>query len=317
MRVRVIAPCRLHFGLMHVPVTDSPKHRRFGGVGLMLEEPAVTVTATPHAEFATGGYHEERAMGLVVRLLQRFARDHHVLDPVRLTADGPPEHVGFGVGTALSLAVARAVAGPRPVEELAALTGRGERSGIGVHGFARGGFLVDAGKVGDERLSALHTRLEFPPDWHVVLIRPTAAHTWHGVAERAAFARPRDADAAAATAERLWTIAVDELIPAVRRAAFTAFADAIYRYNRLAGEPFATDQGGAYSGPGITHLVETLRGWGVAGAGQSSWGPTVFAFAEDGHRARQLADRCRAAFPLLADLTVSRANNTGAEVSTE
>jgi beta-RFAP synthase len=232
-------------------------------------------------------------------------------------ADGPREHVGLGLGTALSLAVARAFAGNRPVAELAALTGRGQRSGIGVHGFARGGFLVDAGKVGDAKLSTLHARLDFPASWRVVLLQPTVAANWHGEKERAAFARPRDPAAAQAGADRLWEIAVDELIPAVQLADFPAFADAAYRYNRLAGEPFAADQGGTYTGPRVAEIIETLRGWGVAGVGQSSWGPTVFAFAEDNDAANRLEERARNHFPKLAEVIVTRANNTGAVVSTD
>ena len=109
---------------------------------------------------------------------------------------------------------------------------------------------------------------------------------------------------------------MNELIPAVQRADFPAFAEAIHHYNRLAGEPFATDQAGAYTGPRVAEVIETLRGWGVAGVGQSSWGPTVFAFAEDDDAANRLADRARDQFPKLAEIIVTRANNTGAAVST-
>ena len=46
--IRVVAPSRLHFGLFHVPVAGDPwpdglPVRCFGGVGLMVEEPAVVV----------------------------------------------------------------------------------------------------------------------------------------------------------------------------------------------------------------------------------------------------------------------------------
>jgi beta-RFAP synthase len=215
------------------------------------------------------------------------------------------------VGTALSLAVARAVAGPRPVAELAALTGRGERSGIGLHGFDRGGFLLDAGKTADDELPVLHTRLEFPDDWRIVLLRPAVDETWAGERERSAFDRPRDPAAARAATVRLKAVAFDELVPAVASPDFAAFADAVYRYNRLAGEPFAADQGGPFAGPEVTELIETLRSWGVAGVGQSSWGPTVFAFATDEHEAHHLADRARRQFPNLADVTVTKANNRG------
>ena len=45
MSVRVVAPCRLHFGLFHVPVDglthypDGRPVRKFGGLGMMIENP--------------------------------------------------------------------------------------------------------------------------------------------------------------------------------------------------------------------------------------------------------------------------------------
>src|SRR5262245_65220993 len=60
----------------------------------------------------------------------------------------PEEHTGLGVGTQLGLAVAMAVAiecghSDWPAAELAVRIGRGERSAIGVHGFERGGLIVE------------------------------------------------------------------------------------------------------------------------------------------------------------------------------
>ena len=78
-----------------------------------------------------------------------------------------------------------------------------------------------------------------------------------------------------------------------------------------AGEPFAADQGGPYAGPAVTGLIDKLRAWDFAGVGQSSWGPTVFAFAPDHSTAGALAAKLRDRFPDLADVTVTAANNTG------
>jgi beta-RFAP synthase len=321
MTVRVVAPCRLHFGLLHVPVPglthwpDGTPVRRFGGVGLMIEPPAVTVSLAVGEPFSAEGSLSDRARAGLVLLHQKLGNRRMVCG--RHVADGPPEHVGLGVGTALSLAVARAAAGPLPVAELARLARRGRRSGIGVHGFDRGGILFDGGKGVDDFLPTLYRRLPFPGDWRVVLLRPKVGDGWHGDREQAAFDRPRDPARARATTDRLIAIAFDELAPAVADNDFPTFADAAHRYNRLAGEPFAADQGGPFAGPEITGLIETLRSWGVAGVGQSSWGPTVFAFAEDEGDAHRLADRARRHFPNLSDLTVTRANNRGAMISSD
>src|SRR5215212_2341866 len=70
----------------------------------------------------------------------------------------PPAHRGFGSGTQARLAVTAALAvlagqrldGPA-LTRLAAGSGRGGTSGIGLHAFARGGVLADAGhRVADK-----------------------------------------------------------------------------------------------------------------------------------------------------------------------
>ena len=67
------------------------------------------------------------------------------------------------------------------------------------------------------------------------------------------------------------------MLPAIERADCSAFGDALYEFGRLAGECFAAAQGGPFANAFNERLVEAIRGYGVAGVGQSSWGPTVFA----------------------------------------
>ena len=93
------------------------------------------------------------------------------LSPARLCVRSAPlEHLGLGVGTQLSLAVARAVLklagrdGVAPAE-LARLTGRGCRSGVGLHGFQHGGLIVDGGQKHDTGIPPLVARMPFPNDW--------------------------------------------------------------------------------------------------------------------------------------------------------
>src|SRR5207248_291616 len=58
------------------------------------------------------------------------------------------------------------------VVELAEIVGRGRRSALGIHGFAQGGFLVEAGKRSADGVAPLVARMAFPDAWRVLLVIP-------------------------------------------------------------------------------------------------------------------------------------------------
>lgn len=321
----VVAPCRLHFGLFHVPV-DGLTHwpagtpvRKFGGLGLMVRTPAVRVSGTMTGEFAPAvGTLRGRATEVARLVSDKITLPYSNGSYLHVRADGPPEHVGLGVGTALSLAVARTARSllhelGDTTEPDARLLGRGQRSGIGLYGFRHGGFIVDDGKVADE-LPRVRERIEFPVAWRIVLVRPPVAAAWHGPAERSAFHRRRPAADALATTARLLRTANEYVIPALKAADFDTFAASLTEFNRAAGEPFRADQGGPYAGPAVSEMIKELLSWNVRGVGQSSWGPTVFAMTPSEEEAERLAARVRARFPNVADVTFTAADNEGARV---
>jgi beta-RFAP synthase len=308
---RVVAPSRLHFGLLSVPVEGLP--RRFGGVGLMIDEPGVAVRVEPAPAWGASGPCAERALD--------YAQAAFPGEPLHVVVERcPPEHVGLGVGTQLGLAVARAVAAVRGRPDpgavaLARAVGRGERSGIGVHGFARGGLIVEGGKRDADAPSVLLAHYDFPETWRVLLARPAAsAAPWTGPRERQAFARARRADAMLALTERMCRLLVLGLLPALLERDCDALGDALHEYNRLAGRMFADDQGGDYASPDVSELIATIRGLGVRGAGQSSWGPTVFAICPDTDAASRLRAELGKCGQQL-DVTVTTASKNGAAIS--
>jgi beta-RFAP synthase len=213
----------------------------------------------------------------------------------------PEEHAGLGVGTQLALAVTKALAVASGTSgltsrELAIRVGRGERSAIGVHGFDRGGLIVEAGKRPGEEIAPLLAHEPLPSAWRVVLFRPPAP-AWHGERERAAFAL-----AAPGEPDALRTIAESSIVPAARSGDLDSFGEAVHEFNRRAGEPFARAQGGPYASPAVGELIAELRSLGIRAVGQSSWGPTVFAIVPDNDAALSLVLRYRGRLPV----TVSR-----------
>jgi beta-RFAP synthase len=295
--IRVVAPSRLHFGLFHVPQQEKQSNERaFGGVGLMIDAPAVVVTARPADSWRFEGRHASRAQAFAMQFIRTLGEGKQRGFQL-LVEQCPEEHTGLGVGTQLGLAVAKALAvamghGDWSSVELAQRVGRGERSAIGVHGFDRGGLLVEAGKCEGDPVAPLIAQVALPPTWRVVLFRPPAP-AWHGDRERAAFAEARSGEP-----EALRRLAESAILPAANAGDFDAFGEAVHEFNRRAGEPFAAVQGGAYASPAIEELIAELRALGIRGVGQSSWGPTVFAIVPDSDTALSLVLRYRSRLPV-------------------
>ncbi len=307
-------PSRLHFGLLSLAGDGElwPDRRgervlparRFGGVGLMVERPGVRVAAAPAAAWSADGPLADRALAFALRFAESVRRDRPGADaaPQQLIVlEAPPEHVGLGVGTQLGMAVARALAEAwglvLDAPDLARRVGRGRRSALGVHGFAHGGFLVEAGKRrGDEGLAPLAARAPFPPQWRLVLATPSAGRGLHGREERQAFTRL--ASGSLRHTEALCRLVLLGMLPALAEADLEAFGESLHDFNARVGEAFAEVQGGVYADPRTAECVEHLRGEGVRGVGQSSWGPTLFAVVGDEDRAADLRRRLAERFGL-------------------
>jgi beta-RFAP synthase len=319
--VGVRAHSRLHFGLLNPGGWVSS--RRFGGVGLMVERPGLRLGVEASASWSAEGPLAERALAFAHRCAQSLRQERGDIDlsPRRLAIEwAAPEHVGLGTGTQLGLAVARALAVSWGVEAdvptLARWVGRGLRSALGTHGFEQGGFLVEAGKHSADGLAPLVARLPFPDDWRVVLVLPrleARAAGWHGLREVQAFAQLADRPAPPERMDVLCRLVLLGLLPALAERDVEAFGEALYEFNVRVGEAFAPVQGGVYASADVAEVVAFVRGQGIRGVGQSSWGPTVFAVVADADQAEHLSARLRARFGLEdAAVPVTPACNHGA-----
>lgn len=318
MSVRVAAAARLHFGLIRPHPPEDALCRRFGGVGMMVADVGMTVRVESAADWSAEGPLADRALEFARRLATSLPGG---VPPHRITVEGsPPEHAGLGTGTQLALAVGRALSlsaglGSMSATELAVRLGRGARSAVGIHGFDRGGLIVEAGKRPGEPLGVLVGHAPLPTDWRLVLARPAlpsgGVAGLSGPAEQAVFAssqkRAGVCEERSSPEDSLCRLALTGLLPAAWTGDWPAFGAALGEYNARAGDWFAAEQGGRYAHPAIARLVAFCRERGVPGAGQSSWGPTVFAVVPDADRAAWLADRLRLEFgDGLTEVTISR-----------
>ncbi len=194
------------------------------------------------------------------------------------------------------------------------MTGRGRRSAVGCHGFQSGGLIFEYGSLPQDQLSPLLYWTEVPEEWRVILIAASRSPGLSGSDEAAAFGELPPVPIK--VTERLQQLAW-AMLPNIERGDVESFGEAIYEYGRFAGECFASVQGGPYASAEIAACVETLRGLGVRGAGQSSWGPTVFAFAANEARANEIVAQMRA-IPAWREhaMRITRPDNRGAQTAT-
>jgi beta-RFAP synthase len=327
------AASRLHFGLLHFPLEEPASRwtnfqgekvipaRRYGGVGLMVENPGLTLRARPSAAWQAEGPLAERAL----EYARQFARTEPEAGqfPLHLRIEcSAPEHGGLGTGTQLGLAVARALAlawgtGGGDVLDLAQRVGRGRRSALGIHGFAQGGFLVEGGQGQGTKPAPLVARVAFPEGWPLLLVLPVGAKGYHGQEEIQAFERLHDQGNVLERTEALCRLVLLGLLPALAERDLEAFGEALYDFNGRVGAGFAPVQSGTYTNPRTVEEISYLRREGVHGVGQSSWGPTVFAVLADAGQAHFLACRLRDRFGLApGEVLVTRACNQGASAVT-
>ncbi len=179
--------------------------------------------------------------------------------------------------------------------------------------------MVEAGKTADEKLAPLVARQPFPEAWRLVVALPSHhAAGLHGGSELEAFARLAENPAVASATEKLCRLVLLDLLPALIERDVDAFGEALYEFNRRAGEAFAPVQGGVYASPHIAELVDFVRSQNIRGVGQSSWGPAVFAVVADAERADHLAAQLRTRFDLpQSAVWTTQACNHGATLKSE
>ncbi len=316
----VSAGARLHFGFQNLSLA---RERLYGGIGVGLEEPRVTVVAEPADGVAADDPLAREYAQRAVDLLEVSGVDLSL--ERRL-----PRHVGLGSGTQLALAVLAATAhahGLEPrVRERAPALGRGGRSGVGVATFEAGGFVVDAGHPtgrfttdrpadGDWTVPAVVARHDLPDEWRFLVVIPDAEPGRSGDDEDASI-RSVIERADPTVADEIAGVLTRNLLPAAAEGRLEAFGDAIGEIGRKNGVWYTDAQGGVFRPP-AGELVEYLEHCPVlCGVGQSSWGPAVYGVTDVAHaeEARAMARSALESCGLEGEIVLSPPASDGVRI---
>ena len=291
--IKLTAPSRLHFGLL--PPGSDQRSRR-GGLGVMIQEPCLLLHGVPSKKWTVTGPFQQLIDRIAAQLLGKKERDALAL---HIHVDqAPSAHVGYGTGTQVAMATAALLEawiggvnshGEAPPNVL----DRGSRSLVGSVGFAQGGLIYDSGI---EKFMSPATECQaevagvrcyaIPVAWRWLTISADGLKGLSGESEATAFASViADED----SRHRVMRFVENELLRRLIDNDFDGFSACLYEYGIRCGELFRQHQSGIFSSKRMSEVVTKIRGSGVCGVGQSSWGPTVFALFPDCNSAEKFA----------------------------
>jgi len=312
--VTVTATARLHFGFLD---PSGRGKRPFGSFGLSLDRPRTRLQLERAQALHVTGPKHQRAE----RYLKAIAASCGVEPRFALNVtETIPSHAGLGSGTQLALAVGSAFSAVERLDlspqEIAKRLQRGARSGIGIFTFEQGGAVLDGGPSPQGAVPELICRLPFPPAWRVLLIFDASASGLAGANETAAFDTLPDFPAEE-TAELRRRIA-DIALPALAACDFATFCEQVGYLQAVMGSYFAPLQGGPYTSVAVSEVLRWLGGQGLTGIGQSSWGPTGFAFIPSEAEGEALLSEARArARHAGISFELAQGRNEGAKIETD
>lgn len=312
--VSVVTTARLHMGFFDL---NGNLGRKFGSIGVSLDKPATSLQVFAADTISVEGPSAERGLKIAQAIAQSLDIPHGFHIRIQTAI---PEHAGLGSGTQMSLAVGSAINQlfnlGLSLRDIAVLTSRGARSGIGLGTFAQGGIIVDGGRGEGTDVPPIIARSEFPREWRIILMFDRSHTGVHGAEELEAFRRLPEfpADSAAILCRHL----LMQALPALAEHDLPAFGQAIRELQWRTGDHFAPAQGGRYASPAIAKILGQLEADGVDCLGQSSWGPTGFAICADETDARALLDALESRyshFPQV-EFVLCQGINSGAQIST-
>lgn len=294
--VTVTVPARLHLGFLDL---NGGLGRRFGSIGLAINGLKTSITFNAASQLRVTGPENERVRGYL-QVMQR-ALDIENTCHVRID-EVVPAHAGLGSGTQIALAVAAGVRRlhglPLDVRGDAIRLERGARSGVGIGLFDHGGLVVDGGRGSLTTAAPVVSRMPFPEQWRILVVLDPHRQGVHGPDEREVFSKL--APSSDGQAAHLCRLVLMKALPALAECDIAGFGSAIKEMQMLIGDYFAAIQGGSrFSSPDVAAALAALEDEGAYGIGQSSWGPTGFAFAPSAEEANRLVEsiyrhpRCR------------------------
>ncbi len=324
-KVTVTTAARLHIGFIDL---NGSKGRMFGSLGLALNAPVTRLTVAKSQKTLIAGNGCDYVAKIVENIKKQLKSE---IDFTVEIHEKILEHAGLGSGTQMALAISTGVNAlfglNLTTTQLAGITSRGRRSGIGIGTFEQGGLVLDGGRnthqtnaqesnlqENNTQVPPIIARHDFPQEWPILLIMDNADQGVFGDAELQAFETLTHAELS--TAQALSHHVLMQALPAIVERDYAQFSQAIHALQLATGDYFSAAQGGHYKSARVAEVLNYLNTQGVICAGQSSWGPTGFAIFENDNIANKMLNQLQQSFSKFDQLRfqLMRAKNTGATI---
>jgi beta-ribofuranosylaminobenzene 5'-phosphate synthase len=316
MKVYVKTPARLHLGLIDL---NGELGRLYGGLGVAIDRPNVLLEAEKSTDLKATGL----STALTGKLAKQFLDAYGIRETVAINLEKTiPAHIGLGSGTQLALAVAASISKLFGIkgspQDFASDLGRTAQSGVGTVAFAQGGLVIDAGKNTldpSKKVIPPICRITFPDEWRFVVAIPNTKKGLANEAEASAFGKLPPMPPA--EVGRICRLIMLKLLPALPERDIASFGSALTEIQRIVGDTFAQAQGGRYASTPAGQCIEFMLKEGAFGAGQSSWGPTVYGVVRK-PEAKKVFEKTQTFLEegVGGEVFVAKANNHGATIKT-
>ena len=322
------SPSRLHFTLIDM---NGESGRIHGGVGLTLDSPSYNIIfrkegstriITPNSMWDC----------MVTRAINYAAKIFRVKPSVYFELlEVIPPHQGFGSGTQLRLACLNILKIIHELEygnnELINISGRGGTSGIGVHSFFSGGFIIDGGhknqndqiiflpsKYSKNLPPPLLFRYNFPKRWKIICVLSENHSGLYNKSEKKFMISNTPIDKR--EVHEVTHILLMRMLPAIVERDFDSFCNSV---DELQGIGWKKKHWCRSDIKPLERVRELLFKIGIHGVGLSSTGSCIYGFFEDaggntGVKETAVRNVFKEEGIKISFLSIANANNDGFEL---
>lgn len=323
--IEIKSPARLHFGQLDL---NGDIGRIYGGSGVGIKEPYCKMKFKKSDKIIVKGKKSKEVKKTLKKLID-VLKEKELLNKnkgvIVEVENILPFHSGLGSGTQIGLTLAEGINNLYNLDldkfKIAELVDRKHsRSAIGFGVFYYGGFIIDGGRITEEKendkyLPPILFKDKIPEDWCFIIILPSLdKEKMAGEKEIKTFKEieKMDIEICAESSHHLLL----GMLPALKEKDIKKFSVHLNKIEDNVADYFSKIQSGRYTSEYAQEIIAFLESNQVLGRGQSSWGPSLYALLPNEKKAKKIKKDILIKFKSKIDkIYITSAANEGAKIT--